>query len=658
MKKKASPVNMTSANPAKFYNWRDIIFIGICITGAVAAFFFFWRDLNAVLARLNDQPVGVISYKYHAAQRRFLDRVLWERLRQESTVYNGDTIRTAELSEASVSLFGQDESINMQELTLIQIFKEKTGMVIDLEAGAVTVQAPSGNIEIRQGGERISAGNGEIYTAMSVGLRPVRQAVVSPAPNAKFLNDSEEPLAVAFSWESGSFGSGQALLEIARDRLFTRITNSINAGNAGASVNLPNGVWYWRVKPASPPAEQAAGKLTVIYAPAPRLVSPAADERFSFRTTRPGIRFQWQSCEGALAYTIEAASSPDMADPVLRTSVQGSGGALVSIVHSGFGEGIWYWRITPEYPRSYRGMGGRSALASFIVERAAELTSPQTFEGNDSAYIEAEDSVTYFTWKQEAEAVSYTFILSERKDLTNPLIEQQVLNNYYALDVKNAGLNPGQYYWGVYQTDSDGSRSKLSQSRLFVVIAGAPPEHSGRRTSAESDTKSELTEEIPAPAAPPPMETVSRPAAGRTAPLPGSPQTAAPVPQPPEQMRVLPAPENLLPLAGYEFTEDEIINIRQVSFRWDAVPGAAAYFFVLSQQTADGSRELLREQIKENSFTLKNLAILDDGEFVWQVSAVSGDSRQAETASSRFTVRISEVGASQGREGGVLFGRD
>lgn len=56
----------------------------------------------ALGSKLNEQPIATITFKYKTAPRKFMDRVVWDRLRQDSPVYNGDTIHTATLSEANI----------------------------------------------------------------------------------------------------------------------------------------------------------------------------------------------------------------------------------------------------------------------------------------------------------------------------------------------------------------------------------------------------------------------------------------------------------------------------------------------------------------------------------------------------------------------------
>ncbi|MDR2144741.1 MAG: HAMP domain-containing protein, partial [Treponema sp.] len=450
------------AGQEKGISRKDGLFIGICALGALCAFFFFWKDLNRTLVRINDDPIGIITYKYRAAQRRFVERVLWERLKTESPVYSGDTIRTSEQSEATVSLFDGSEIIDLKEKTLIQIRAGKTGTEIHLSGGAVAADVRSGSVGIRSGGASVSAGPGAVIEALSsaassspsselvvqvlegsaavtqngeqrsiaagetitlapsgeaaaVPARPAaRLTVLSPQPQAKFLNNSVSPLPVTFSWNRRGFNAAeQVILEIAEDRNFNRPVHTLTDNVGAFSVSLPNGVYWWRAYPAgqTDAAErpgQIGGKVSVVYAPPPQLLGPPAEERFVFTTTRPGIRFQWRALSDVSAYLIEAAASPALNNPVFTATVQSAGGDTVSIVHSGFDPGTWYWRVTPMYQRNYAGAGIPSPVRAFTIVRSRELAVPETVERQETVYLEAEQRSCYFTWRKEDEAASYT----------------------------------------------------------------------------------------------------------------------------------------------------------------------------------------------------------------------------------------------------------
>jgi hypothetical protein len=93
------------------------------------------------MENLNAAPVGYITYKHQAVQRRFGDRVLWQRLSRGTPVYGEDLIRTAELSEATIYL-DTGPGIELAENTLIQIRIENGKTTLHLNEGGVALNIP------------------------------------------------------------------------------------------------------------------------------------------------------------------------------------------------------------------------------------------------------------------------------------------------------------------------------------------------------------------------------------------------------------------------------------------------------------------------------------------------------------------------------------
>ena len=79
----------------------EFLFVSICLIGAAASIWKFSQILNESLVK-DEEPIANITFKWKVAQRQFLDDLLWDRLQQMSPVYNGDTIRTAPASEATI----------------------------------------------------------------------------------------------------------------------------------------------------------------------------------------------------------------------------------------------------------------------------------------------------------------------------------------------------------------------------------------------------------------------------------------------------------------------------------------------------------------------------------------------------------------------------
>jgi hypothetical protein len=643
----------------------DFIFIPLCILCALAALHFFWQDLNLTLQRQNEKPIGTVTWKRKAAQRRFPNRSLWDRLRKESPVYSGDFIRTAELSSATVSFFGEEGSLEdvwdsvleINENTLIQIIRTGYGMDIELDSGGVSADVRGGDFRIRsgatvieagagtsldaintsggfdlqvtggsasvlEGGERQTISRGEFIRRSSSGAmaQVIMQGLKS---DMKILNNAGSGFTIPFTWTSlGLASNEQVIIEIARDRQFKRIVQSIkSSGSGNENIALDSGVYYWRAYPESQAvASAASGKIEVVAAPVPHLLRPAEGEVFNFSGERSGVRLSWNAGAEAGAYLVEVAQDPGLAG-ARTVEVQSTGSENGSVVLTGFSPGKWYWRVTPLYPGVYQGSGKQSAPASFTVQQAAGIAAPIIQSMPEKLYL-GEDKKSYFAWKQEAGTAGYTFLLSRQRDLSNPIIEEQVNNNYYSLDPVKIKLSPGDYYWGVYQIGAAANKSPVSAAQSLVVAAGSAP------TIAEGGAAS---------------RTAGTAAGAGSTPDAAGTEAAATAP--------LPAPRSLQPATGSVITEDLLYRDRKLSFTWNPVPDATGYVFRLYH----AGRLVLTRELTEPAFTLTQLSLLDAGNFTWQVE--SRGNRNGEIAENRFTVRVGTAEV-QVEEGGIMFGNE
>ena len=102
-----------------------VIAVLLCLCSALYFSYRFYESFFNSLTK-HETPIATITFKKRVAQRKFADRVVWDRLKQSSPVYNGDTIRTAINSEATLN-FQNGASLELQENTLAQFFAKDDG---------------------------------------------------------------------------------------------------------------------------------------------------------------------------------------------------------------------------------------------------------------------------------------------------------------------------------------------------------------------------------------------------------------------------------------------------------------------------------------------------------------------------------------------------
>jgi hypothetical protein len=312
--------NHKKPTPNASFFWRrtvfDILFTLFCLAGAAWGLSMFWGDINRVLVKSTEQPVGVLSYKRNTVQRRFESRHLWNQLPRESPVYNGDLIRTSEMSDADITFYTEDK-ISLSENSLIHIrYDKKTGLSrIELASGEISLSSPTGAVSVIAGGQelRLSAGGalqvkgdqervevqsiagsvkvsgpGGPYTldagkTITSGKGEISEAAESvvmlqPLPNQE-MDDGQ----INFSWTNLTVPPDEYVrLEAASDRRFSNVvqaSDNYDPEVTEAEMNLEPGVWFWRMFQAKrgstvPTALLREGRLTVNEpAPAPE---PAA----------------------------------------------------------------------------------------------------------------------------------------------------------------------------------------------------------------------------------------------------------------------------------------------------------------------------------------------------------------------------------------------
>lgn len=491
--------------------------ICVCIIGATTNSWLFYNSFFRALTKLNEAPIATITFKYKTAQRKFFDRVVWDRLRQDSPLYNGDTIHTASLSEATI-WFNDGNVMNLMENTMAQVFlTEDLTASVELEDGYATVDSSdaengmtlsSNGMQVAvKAGTSLSAGSSSAGTGsdnrglsvqvlkgsaavrgadgktlnvkqgeeVSVGQQGATQTpsftVLSPTLNQKILYHTPGATDVHFSWTGQITDTS---LQISRDKDFKDILYTLNSeGINETDIKLENGSYYWKLD-ASESEQAKTGKIQVIQSLPPTPVTPTQNYSYSYRTRTPAVRIIWTESPYATTYRLEISKSPNMSNPIIDQRT-----ATTSAIIATLTEGTYYWRVTPYYTLNKAGFQAPSEIRSFIIEHKGSLNSPELLIPAENGIVNIEESAkaTSFSWKIENEATSYTIKIADNQNLRNPAVTFDTTENFYSLNNKLARLKEGHWYWGVSLKDSEGNSSPVSEIRSFYTMRGMPEQH-------------------------------------------------------------------------------------------------------------------------------------------------------------------------------------
>ena len=470
------------------------LFSIFCLAGAAAGLFLFWTDLTRSQIRSSDQSVGTLVYKHLTVQRRFSDRLAWNLLPLESPVYNGDLIRTADLSDARITFISED-SIDLAENSLIVIrFNVDTGEPkVELMGGKLSLSSVSGKAAILAGGkelkpvqgsdlkvqggsdqaefqvikgqvlvsdqsdrsstDRTSADRsseapaysmeaGQTASTGSEGVVKISDSliVLRPFPNQEFdLRDGD----ITFVWANNSHSADRYVrLEIAPDRRFREITDSVNSYNpdiTSADISLSPGFWYWRVYEAAragaePLSVLREGRITVLEPPPPQ-----PEQRI---TLAPVEELETLSPEPALIIPVQAAP-PVETVPVVTAAPEPPPPAPAPIP------------VPAPVP------------AITLLPRPGGLV-PALGTVIDGEFLKNNRSII-FSWNPVAQADAYLFTLRQTS-----IFMQQVFEPRLEFDRLGTLIN-GQCVWRVEAVtmSADGSiarRGQVAEGRFTVAV--------------------------------------------------------------------------------------------------------------------------------------------------------------------------------------------
>ena len=477
-----------------------LLIVLLCLIGSGVSLGFFARDFFQSLSKLNEEPIAQITYKHKTAQRKFRDRDVWDRLRQHSPLYNGDTVRTAPASETTIH-FNDDDSIELLENSIVQIFDEDGEAVIDVENGGVIVKAgaKSKGFKVRLGdiattvqpgsslsavkdgdtlvtnlnvmdgkavmdtGEVLGKGNFFFEDGKKVANAPII-TVTSPSPNEKILNLGGGKMPVQFKWNVQNLSSTDELvLDIAHQRDFEDAAQHAlgNATSSSITLELDGQSAYWRIYPKQFGKKfQTKGKITFIEGTKQKLIIPEDDYQETFRTVLPSVRFLWEENEWASGYFLEISPSPAFSNNAVEFLTNENFAIISSL-----SEGIWYWRVTPEFKSgTIRNTKLTSDARSFEIIKDTNIEKPRLISPLDDSLIQKnEHEPVVFSWKPGEEGDMYTIQIAKDGDFTDMVLEADTAENHFETE-----LDEGDYFWSVTVTGKDGKK-KSSDTRSFSV---------------------------------------------------------------------------------------------------------------------------------------------------------------------------------------------
>ncbi len=491
----------------------DFTVIFFCLFTALFFAYLFWQDLNTFTIRGDKKIVGTVSFKHRVAQRKFDDRVVWERIAQGTRLYYGDTIRTADLAQAVIQL-DDGTILELNENTMIQILYNESGSLqisvdgdiqIDssLGSGDVALKLDDGslvsvdagttlsaksdakngirNIEVTGGSAVVTTESGQsatLFFGESVNIENGAElqknplTVLYPPKNLKLLDVRGESIPVKFSWNSSSDSSSEVVtLQLSHEKDFSAVYDEIEITDGSSAEINASGSLYWRIFTPSTKDSPASGKITVDSVSAVQGIFPLSGGEFRYRENLPKLNFRWSGNEYADKYKLVVSATPDMNSVVAEAETTGTFAAVDSL-----SEGSYWWRVTPYYSLNGIGYAGESKIYDFSILKNSLIPPPKLNIPADNSRIVYKSSIPLsFSWKTDVRDASYRLIIARDPSLGDIVFEESVNENRFVREVSPYIMGEGTYFWKVVRTPVD-SEDRLIESdvKSFSLVKYIP----------------------------------------------------------------------------------------------------------------------------------------------------------------------------------------
>jgi hypothetical protein len=503
--------------------------------GVCALLWLFAVDIGTISIRANEKALGTVVFKKMTATRRPSDGLGWERMRNNSPVYNADTLRTGDLSEAAI-YFDDGTSLDLEANSMLKLdfggvdrnleflngeitvggSKNGSSYVISSKAGTITVGAESSatfsrdeknnvvGVEVNKGTATLTRVDGTKQTvqenqAIEVSTTDGSAKFVSrpivplkPERNARVLSLADAAAGVAggtagtgvmsFQWklEADKAGAAQVdsganakfTLEISASKNFDDRLMQMQVTGIAAEVPITAGTWYWRVRDEAG-KESPVRKFSFSVETLPRPAFPDDGASYRYRKTKPEIRFAWTGMEDATAYLFELSDNAQFSATKIRTRVAGTNFSVGDL-----GEGTWHWRVKPVHGFTEVRGSEDAAVRTITIEKSGAMAKPDSttpFEGMLYQIQDIEGKGLAFAWLPQVEAVSYELVVSAKQDLSTPALIAPSTTPYIKLTGAAGGAlaKAGTWYWGVRWLDREGNRSPDSAARKIIGVDGS-----------------------------------------------------------------------------------------------------------------------------------------------------------------------------------------
>ncbi len=419
-------------------SWMNDLVVTFSTLAVAAGFgYLYYRDINQQIGAGNQKPIGTITYLRNETQRRFGDRVVWQQLRDNSELYNLDSIRTSANSDAVIRL-ADGTQIAMSPDTLITLDWGSKAKTVDFLSGSITAirSGPPSGGSTAGGGPTAAAGAPGAARAGTPAGGAAGPAGSSASEGLVIRSGRSQVMVEAATVNLSRAGRGKLAVSVASGEASVAVGGSVRTVSA-AQVAEVNG------------AAGTAAVSNLALAP----VAPVSGAIFVTQGDAVPVDFSWQSEVAEKGYTLQIAASPDFGREVRTVAASGEH-ARQSVP-----TGVYYWRVSA---------GGATSPAEQLTVRRDVPIVPETPAADSVFGYDATLPLINFSWSPSQVTGRYELEVASDAQFSNIVDRVEAATTGIAVNT----LAAGSYYWRVVPLYSFGTAAggEPSAAASFSIV--------------------------------------------------------------------------------------------------------------------------------------------------------------------------------------------
>jgi hypothetical protein len=480
-------------------------FIGI--TAIITSLSLFYVDYTGKVDAGDLKEVGVITFKRLVAQRKYTKQVVWEEVETNTPVYNHDSIRTANESDAVIRLNdGTEIKLAENSLIVLSFAKEefdiqfKQGEVLanrdnvtDPGAKKLNISSEGTKVSVTEGDLSLSGRGKDLNITVTKGNASINAAgvnrvlgvnqkaivggdrldlvelnlkLISPSPHKYFLTTTKSKK-IDFTWERVK-KNVDLFFEVSPRRKFNRFITKKLVRGSSRSLNLRTGNYYWRLRGVNRKTKKTTysetRRFSVVSEKPVVLIAPRNNSVISYKSEMPPVKFKWLESSIASSYDLTVATDPEMKKTIKNINMTGT-----RLVISELAKGTYYWRVNAKTRLGGEVFNSPTAVNKLMINQNLKVEPPVLIYPSDNRNINqlvlARKNIT-FTWRKNPEIKKTLFAIAREKEFKSVIFSSESIKNFNRFQKE---LPLGSYYWRVTGYAKGDDKPVNSPVRKFIV---------------------------------------------------------------------------------------------------------------------------------------------------------------------------------------------